>query len=68
MPQLLAYLEADAGDTEFLESKTLVTKEDAAFVNFDWGTLAVYSCPNSCERPPAGLLPPHLRVCSPKIG
>jgi len=39
MPQMLYYLNAEAGDWEFLESKTLNTQEDADFVHFDWGVL-----------------------------
>jgi len=36
---MLYYLNAEAGDWEFLESKTLNTQEDADFVHFDWGVL-----------------------------
>jgi hypothetical protein len=27
-----------------------VTREEAEFVEYDWGVLAVYSCPHSCTR------------------
>ena len=49
MPQMLFFLEADAGDSEILEAKTLVTQEEAAFVHFDWGIMAVFSCAASCS-------------------
>jgi hypothetical protein len=46
----------------FSTTNLAVTREEAEFVEYDWGVLAVYSCPHSCTRTRE-----ESRVCEPSV-